>query len=506
MKKTFIVLSLILLSFSFISCNKKSGSKVVDNGITFKTKLDYTNYEADVYYNDNFFYESSTKYNYDRMKTSFMMAQSTCDYSRNNKNKYINDFLINCNFKDVYSNEYYYKDPERESVAFTMANKKISYKNKEYTLIPVAIKSTDYYAEFASNMMVGKSNDHYGFSVAKKQVLDGLFNYIDQYNLNLDNIKIWVCGYSRGAAISNLVSKSLNQYAYYINNNKLFNDIALDYDYNNKNINITIDDIYSNNFETPACGDPTLASNLNDIMSNIFNAYNPNDWICKLYPELNRYGKMVNITLDVSLTKVNSYLEEFGSNIIEVFKGSGNYKNKNQNQAFDIFYKFLCNCLKANMNIFDDELTNRDIYYEYYQESFVEIFGLLCNDLDLAFDIFDEIKDYLFDIVKSKMSDDYEIVDNIIHSEEIKIDELIINYLDENNIEYNEKVKPALIELNNLLITILSVERILDRELSTSDILNITSTNIGNLIGNANQILYAHYPNVIYAYILSYKG
>ena len=67
----------------------------------------------------------------------------------------------------------------------------------------VSIRSMGYGSEWASNARVGLKGDHEGFSKAAKAVYNQLEKYVNKYDID----KIWICGFSRGGAVSNVLGK-----------------------------------------------------------------------------------------------------------------------------------------------------------------------------------------------------------------------------------------------------------------------------------------------------------
>lgn len=53
------------------------------------------------------------------------------------------------------------------------------------------------------------SRNHYGFQTAANDVLSGLSDYVQSHEIKGD-LKIWAVGFSRGAAVANLLGRALN--------------------------------------------------------------------------------------------------------------------------------------------------------------------------------------------------------------------------------------------------------------------------------------------------------
>ncbi len=75
-------------------------------------------------------------------------------------------------------------------------------------LIVIAPRNYNYLTEWLSNLNVGTSGDHAGFSEAANLVVDRFNQYLA--SRNLANYKVWVVGYSRGGAVVDLFAKKIN--------------------------------------------------------------------------------------------------------------------------------------------------------------------------------------------------------------------------------------------------------------------------------------------------------
>lgn len=192
------------------------------------------------------------------------------DYSEKDKN--VIAFLSTCGFEDIKPSDTYYVEPSSDSIAYTIANKKItvwdedSQTNKEYTLVAVGIRGAGYGPEWASNVTVGDSNNpsvegrHKGFDDSALQVVSGLEDYIAEYNISGD-VKYWVSGFSRSAAVANLTAGYIT-------------DRASEFNTQQK-------DIYGYTYECPQCAE----SSENALAyKNIHNIINQMDLVPRVSP------------------------------------------------------------------------------------------------------------------------------------------------------------------------------------------------------------------------------
>ena len=139
------------------------------------------------------------------------------------------------NIRELYHNlkfsgiEYYnydapLNDPS-DKVAFTLAHKYINagdhvddLSQGEDTVIAIVIRGGCYGAEWASDFNVVNGtdydSDHYGFKIASDEVKEKVNAYVSSLNRKdrgiRGQLKIWITGYSRGAAVANKVAHDLN--------------------------------------------------------------------------------------------------------------------------------------------------------------------------------------------------------------------------------------------------------------------------------------------------------
>lgn len=230
--------------------------------------------EFGYYYKDSYFTESANKYNQSLATMSLCLSLSTYNASDNyeNADENVRTILNQCGFQD-YEQTMYHIKPESGTIAFSIANKEL---DTGETLIAVAVRSGGYEAEWASNVTVGKTGNHEGFQNAADCVYRVLNNYItdSEHNLSNKKVKFWITGYSRGAAVSNILAA------------KLFQEKYKEVTYS------SINDVYAYCFATPA-GVSLTEDPHNDCYNNIFNIIEYNDPVPLVAPcqwDFDRYG------------------------------------------------------------------------------------------------------------------------------------------------------------------------------------------------------------------------
>lgn len=234
-------------------------------------------------YSDSYFYGNSGTYKHNLATMSLNLALSAFNsleapqsgYKENIAANNVRNLLSDLRFENIDTRSYEGK-PTDSSVAVAIGQKEITEGKDNYTLIAVAVRGGGYEMEWASNFKVYSKDEHMGFSLAASDVSTNLLRYMRENvikNGESPKIKLWIVGYSRGAAIANLVGA---KYVDYAESNKLSPGIVLQ-----KN------DIYTYTFATPMA----TSSNARYKYTNIFNVVNPVDVVPKVTPTSWGYGR-----------------------------------------------------------------------------------------------------------------------------------------------------------------------------------------------------------------------
>ena len=199
---------------------------------------------------------SYTSHNADNgyTKTYSTDSRGYCERAKN-INKYYNDL----GFENVrYYNYGKSLSDNSNKVAYSFATKPIiSESGNADTLVTAVIRGGGYGAEWASNFSVGNTGNHAGFQMAADEVYRSLVSYLREIKNNSQgDIKLWITGFSRGAAVANLTTHMVNA-------NQLV-----------KNSNV-----YAYTFATPKGYYGTSNSSSDN---NLFNIISSNDLIPKL--------------------------------------------------------------------------------------------------------------------------------------------------------------------------------------------------------------------------------
>lgn len=169
-----------------------------------------------------------------------------------------------------------------DKVAYSMAVKYIDNgKGGKDTLVVLPIRGGGYGGEWSSNFhLFGNTNslsgNHIGFQTVAEDVKKGLDSYVKELDIQGD-LKLWVTGFSRGAATANLLGRILN--------NSTVGGVS-----------VSRSDIYVYTFATPAGASYSSAEKIFD--PNIFNIVSPVDLVPRVAPskwEFTRYGTTLTL-------------------------------------------------------------------------------------------------------------------------------------------------------------------------------------------------------------------
>ncbi|MGN1021734.1 MAG: hypothetical protein ACI4O7_15325 [Aristaeellaceae bacterium] len=190
-----------------------------------------TNLQMTFSYSDRFFLANPAYYSHRLARLSLGMAMAA--YSAPDADRYWNQ-STDCgredNIRSAYraldfvDDEYYNYDvslnDSSSKVAFSIASREIldpsvpDGQDQRVKVIAVVIRGGGYGAEWSDNFYV--TNDaspgyHHGFYQASREVIDRLDSYIQRHCADGVRHRIWITGYSRGAAVANLAAGQIDQ-------------------------------------------------------------------------------------------------------------------------------------------------------------------------------------------------------------------------------------------------------------------------------------------------------
>lgn len=305
-KKTLLIL-LPILAFTVSACGSASSSSSSDPISSSESSTSYANpkesfsfkikekanrlwgldedavVEFDFKYNDDYFFIDATKRNDDLGLLSLGMA------GVNGTKETINNFFNAIHYTKIY-NSPSYDNNTYHSIAYTIAQKTV----EDYVIVATSVRGFYYGLEMVGNFFLGSSGDHQDFSQAMEKVYSGLSDYLAKEVASGSKVKLWLAGYSRAAAVTNLLSKHVY-------------DKALEGTLKGVDKN----DIYAYCFETPSC----TVYNGQESFSFIHNYMNSRDFITFIPPK--QYGfKVYGDVIDIYQENVAEIVKNFDSRLI----------------------------------------------------------------------------------------------------------------------------------------------------------------------------------------------
>ena len=234
--------------------------------------------ESTFVYAPSFFANPGDQFNLDLAKASLGLAMAAFDY---NGKQNILDLFTKLHLGGGYggASEYDYHTHTADSICYAIASAPLDIADKEgdSTLIAIAVCGAGYQSEWAGNYKFGGEDNHNSFQEASNEVFLGLLEFINKYKIK-GRIKIWIAGYSRGAAVANLTAGRLS-------------DGRLNEFPAAKDITFNAKDLYAYCFATPM---GTVEKNPEQGYESIFNIINPIDPVPKVAPAgwgFGRYGR-----------------------------------------------------------------------------------------------------------------------------------------------------------------------------------------------------------------------
>ena len=293
-RNIFVGIVAILVLICFISCGNSGHRDTVrtkiDKGINGdKGVIPVVIDDIDELVEDDAF-KDATKFNGDLAVVSLVVANQTSTEEN------IRELYSLMGFDNIVCNNNYDSN-SADSISYCIGH----FKDGTYDMITVAVRGLNYGREWANNFKIGDTGDHQGFTESATKVYDALISYINsKYKSSYDSgkVKLWMCGYSRGAAVTNVLSYM----------------VLAD---PSKKLNIPPKCVFSYTFNTPK----GLTEEHAPAFPNVFNIINSADLVGYIAPEeygMFRCGREINLFESKgSDYKRMSTKEEEGKNIIE---------------------------------------------------------------------------------------------------------------------------------------------------------------------------------------------
>ena len=178
-----------------------------------------TEFTDTCHYSDSWFFQDSYTMNPKLALVSAMSGGASYSNRLDNNGRKIASLLEAAGFSSIQKNEYYSQGIKLEDSMGAIIGKKIlkDDSGKRYTLLGVFPRNAGYGAEWTGNFNIGEKGFHTGFLAARDEMLRFMKYYISANNVSGD-LKIWAAGFSRGAAVINLLGGFLAEDSGYFGN------------------------------------------------------------------------------------------------------------------------------------------------------------------------------------------------------------------------------------------------------------------------------------------------
>ena len=192
--------------------------------LSFRSELSQMDVEHDYYYSDSFFAHSSIQYDHQLALATLGMVGAAFNTWASEAKYWANEDVGRENSLDAAYTKLGYADVKYryydvdvgkagDFVGWSTARKTITLNGRRTTIVALILRGGGYGGEWVSNLHTGAGHAHSGFIIPVNEVFTDLKNYLAaaQKQGNLGLVKLWVGGYSRGAAVANLLAARINK-------------------------------------------------------------------------------------------------------------------------------------------------------------------------------------------------------------------------------------------------------------------------------------------------------
>lgn len=283
---------------------------------TFKANENTEDRTDTFIYSDDYFKTSSYDANEHLATMSMQLASASissrdADYPKKSQN--VTALLDVLGFQQVEVNEWYTKPMEQNSMGVAVGYKNLSDGSVLLAIVP---RSAGYEKEWGGNFIIGNGEDdglHEGFRAARNIALEFAKGYVtDEKRTEVfadKTVKVWIVGYSRGAATANLIGAAIADDAQ-----------------NALGVPVNSENIYDYNFATPAtvqtAGGVKPSGDQYKGIHNYLAEYDPvpmaplADW------GFTRYGQEVPYTVG-SKTRMLRFLQKLNPEVYDKYMNGG---------------------------------------------------------------------------------------------------------------------------------------------------------------------------------------
>lgn len=157
-------------------------------------------------YSDAYFLQDASIYQHDLARASLGMALSAFRNTKTSlgrQQENILSYMKQAGFSSI-RQDGYDRITSADTISTMIGHKQIG----DFTLIATAVCGGGYGNEWKSNFLVGEEIRSVGFHNASRMVQERIRSYIESNELTGD-IRLWIAGYSRAAAVSNLTAADM---------------------------------------------------------------------------------------------------------------------------------------------------------------------------------------------------------------------------------------------------------------------------------------------------------
>ena len=278
------------------------------------------------HYRDSYFFQDSHTYNPSLATMSGNLARAAYDIGDTEADfpigyQNLETLLEDCGFTNFEANEGYKIKPESDSIGVGIAMKNATVNGERRTIIAIGVRGGNYGAEWSGNTKLSDSGEAQGFATARDQVIAFLNQYLSAHESEItEQPRIWIAGFSRASATSNLTMNFIN-YAIENCNNPVAAAQATGIGtasaaYSNMytlaehmaRLKANQSNMYCYGFEVPAGGVKKGEGGFNavaDDNGNIWNAIHSEDVVPMVAPsswDFVRYGTDVNLVEETTIS------------------------------------------------------------------------------------------------------------------------------------------------------------------------------------------------------------
>ena len=187
--------------------------------LRFRSELSQDDLPHDYYYSESLFDHSAFEYDHTLAKVSLGLAGAAFNAWTSEARYWVNgEAGREANLADAYETlgfgdaRFYEYDVDTgkagDFVGHALARKTITRNGRRTTLVALVLRGGGYGGEWVGNLHTGVGTGHAGFVIPVAEVLGHLKSYLNEAAAagETGTLKLWLCGYSRGAAVANLLA------------------------------------------------------------------------------------------------------------------------------------------------------------------------------------------------------------------------------------------------------------------------------------------------------------